>query len=176
VLGRRELLVGLLLFVCSVAVYNANRRSISAGDTYPARYLPFVLLHYHSFHLDPIKSVVAQGRGSAAFWMVPTADGRVVSLYPVVVPTLITPLYLPAVAYLNVRGWTDARLDHVAAIMEKLVASLIAATSVALLFLLLRRRTSEPIALLLTIAFAFGTTTWMISTRRCGSTEWGSSS
>ncbi|HEY6801962.1 MAG TPA: hypothetical protein VI306_00155 [Pyrinomonadaceae bacterium] len=112
-----------------------------------------------------MKSVVAQGRDSTAFWIVKTADGQSVSLYPVVVPTLIAPLYLPAVAYLNLRGWSDARLDHVAIIMEKLTASFIAALSVALLFLLLRRRASESIAVLLTIAYAFGTTTWVISSQ-----------
>src|SRR5262245_28527253 len=163
--GRRALLVGLLLFLCSMTVYNANRRSISAGDTYPARYLPFVMWHYHSLHLDPIESVVAQGRASSAYWIVRGPDGRAVSLYPVVVPTLVAPLYLPAVAYLNMRGWTDARLDHVATIMEKFSASLIAAGSVALLYLLLRRRTSERVAVLLTVAYAFGTTTWVISSQ-----------
>ena len=165
VLGRRELLVCLLLFFCSMTVYNANLRSISAGDTYPARYLPFAIWRYHSLRLDPIEPVVAQGRGSSAFWIVHTPDGRAISLYPVVVPTLLAPLYLPAVAYLNLRGWTDARLDYVARVMEKISASLIAAASVALLFLLLRRRTSERIAVLLTLAYAFGTTTWVISSQ-----------
>ena len=162
---RREILVSLLLFLCSLVVYNANGRSISAGDTYPARYLPFVILHYHGFHLDPIKSVVAQGRATTAYWSVPTSNGQTVSLYPVVVPTLVTPLYIPAVAYLNMRGWTDDRLDRVAKFMEKVSASLIAALSVALLYLLLRRRTSERTALLLTVAYAFGTTTWVISSQ-----------
>ena len=165
VLGRRELLVGLLLFLCSMTVYNANLRSISAGDTYPARYLPFAIWRYHTLHLNPIEPVVAQGHGKNAFWIVRAPDGRAVSLYPVVVPTLLAPLYLPAVAYLNIRGWTDARLDCVARIMEKFCASLIAAVSVALLYLLLRRRTSERIAVLLTLAYAFGTTTWMISSQ-----------
>lgn len=164
-LGRRELLVGLLLFLCSMMVYNANLRSISAGDTYPARYLPFAIWRYHTLRLDPIEPVVAQGRGSTAFWIVRGPDGRAVSLYPVVVPTLLAPLYLPAVVYLNMRGWTDARLDYVARVMEKISASLIAAVSVALLYLLLRRRTSERIAVLLTLAYAFGTTTWMISSQ-----------
>jgi hypothetical protein len=112
-----------------------------------------------------MKSVVAQGRGSTAFWIVKTADGQSVSLYPVVVPTLIAPLYLPAVAYLDWRGWTDDRLDHVAIIMEKLTSSCIAALSVALLYLLLRRRASERVAVLLTVAYAFGTTTWVISSQ-----------
>jgi len=165
VLGRRELLVCVLLFLFAAIVYNANLRSISAGDTYPARYLPFAIWHYHTLHLDPIEPVVAQGRGDKAFWIVHGPDGRVVSLYPVVAPTLLSPLYLPAVVYLNTRGWTDARLDYVARVMEKLTASLVAAISVALLYLLLRRRTSERIAVLLALAFAFGTTTWVISSQ-----------
>jgi len=165
VLVRRDLWVVLLLFLCAMTVYNANLRSISAGDTYPARYLPFAIWHYHTLSLDPIEPVVAQGRGSNAFWIVQSPNGPAVSLYPVVVPTLLAPLYLPAVAYLNMRGWTDARLDYVARVMEKITASLIAAVSVALLYLLLRRRTSRRIAVLLTLAYAFGTTTWMISSQ-----------
>src|SRR5947209_5681922 len=91
--------------------------------------------------------------------------GHVISLYPVVLPVLIAPLYLPAVAYLHLRGWTDARLDYVARVMEKLSASLVAALSASLLYLLLRRRAAAPIALLLTLAYAFGTTTWVISSQ-----------
>jgi hypothetical protein len=146
-------------------VYNANRRAISAGDTYPARYLPFAILQYHTVLLDPIASVTAQGRGDRAFWMVRLSGGHVISLYPVVVPVLIAPLYVPAVAYLHREGWSDLRMDRIARVMEKLTASLIASLSVALLYLLLRRRVAASIALLLTVAYAFGTTTWMISSQ-----------
>jgi len=92
-------------------------------------------------------------------------DGHIVSLYPVVTPLLVTPLYVPAVAYLQLRGWSDARLDHVAKVMEKLAASFLAALSASLLYLLLRRRARPPTALLLTVAYAFGTTTWVISSQ-----------
>ena len=57
------------------------------------------------------------------------------------------------------------RLDHVARVMEKLSASLVAALSASLLYLLLRRRAEAPIALLLTLAYAFGTTTWVIGSQ-----------
>ena len=40
-----------------------------------------------------------------------------------------------------------------------------AALSASLLYLLLRRRVAEPTALLLTVAYAFGTTTWVISSQ-----------
>jgi hypothetical protein len=161
----RRLRTSLLLGLCCLLVYNANLRSISAGDTYSARYLPFAIVRYHTLFLDPVARVAAQGRGDAAYWMMHGSGGHMISLYPIVVPLLIAPLYLPAVGYLHLRGWTDARLDHIARIMEKLTASFLAALSVSLLFLLLRRRARTPVALLLTVAFAFGTTTWVISSQ-----------
>jgi hypothetical protein len=156
-----SLLIGL---VCLV-VYNINGRGITAGDTYPARYLPFAIVKYHTIFLNPVAKVAAQGRGDGAFWMLPRPDGRIISMYPVAVPVLIAPLYLPAAGYLHLRGWTDGRLDHLARIMEKLSASLVAALSASLLYLLLRRRARASIALLLTAAYAFGTTTWAISSQ-----------
>ena len=163
--GRRDLQASLLIGLCCLLVYNANRRAISAGDTYPARYLPFAIWLHHSVLLDPIAPLTAQGRGDTAFWMVPVSGGHTISLYPVTLPVLIAPLYLPAVGYLHLRGWTDARLDHVARVMEKLSASFVAALSAALLYLLLRRRVAAPIALPVTLAYAFGTTTWVISSQ-----------
>jgi hypothetical protein len=163
--GRRELRASLLLGLCCLLVYNANGRSISSGDTYPARYLPFAIWRYHTVLLDPIATLTAQGRDSAAYWMVPVPGGHTLSLYPVVLPVLLAPFYLPAVGYLHLRGWTDWRLDHVARIMEKLAASLLAALSAALLYLLLRRRAAPPVARLLTLAYAFGTTTWVIGSQ-----------
>ncbi|HTG32278.1 MAG TPA: hypothetical protein VLB76_05060 [Thermoanaerobaculia bacterium] len=163
--GRRELRASLLIGLCCLLVYNANLRTISAGDTYPARYLPFAIWRYHTLLLDPIAPLTAQGRGDAAYWMVHVAGGHTISLYPVVAPVLIAPLYIPAVGTLHLRGWTDARLDHMAKVMEKLSASLVAALSASLLYLLLRRRAAAPIALLLTLAYAFGTTTWMIGSQ-----------
>ncbi len=158
---RTSILIGLLCFL----IYNANGRGITAGDTYPARYLPFAIVQYHTLFLNPVAKVTAQGRGSGAFWMLPRPDGRIISLYPVVVPLLVAPLYVPAVGYLRMSGWTDGRMDHLARIMEKLSASLIASLSAALLYLLLRRKASASIALLLTVAYAFGTTTWVISSQ-----------
>src|SRR5436305_1536049 len=162
--GRRELRASLLIGLCCLLVYNANGRAISAGDAFPARYLPFAIWRYHSVLLDPIATLTAQGR-DRVFWMVSVPGGHIISLYPVVLPVLIAPLYLPAAGYLHLRGWTEGRLDHAARIMEKLSASLVAALSASLLYLLLRRRAAAPIALLLTLAYAFGTTTWVIGSQ-----------
>jgi len=157
--------ITILIGLCCLLIYNLNGRAISAGDTYPARYQPFAIVGHHSLLLDSIATLTAQGRGGAAYWMLPVRGGHMISLYPVVQPVLIAPLYLPAVAYLDWQGWSDTRLDHLARVMEKITASLIASLSAALLFVLLRRRTDTRIALLLTIAYAFGTTTWVISSQ-----------
>jgi hypothetical protein len=171
----RDLRASLIIFICCLFVYNLNGRVISAGDAFPARYQPFAIWKHHTVRLDPIASVTSQGREipkdwqnphpSSAFWMVPTPDGHLVSLYSVVLPVLVSPIYVPAIAYLQYQGWDDGRLDRVARIMEKVAASFIAALSVALLYLALRRRASPSIAILLVIAYAFGTTTWVISSQ-----------
>jgi hypothetical protein len=159
--ARTSLLIGLICFL----VYNANVRSISPGDAYPARYQPFGLLRYGTLSLEPIEDLVRQGRGAGAYWVQSGAGGRAISLYPVVLPVLISPLYVPAASYLQSRGWPARSLERAARIMEKLTASLLASIAAALLYRLLRRRASPRHALLLTLVFAFGTTTWMISSQ-----------
>ena len=171
--GWRDIVIAILIGIFCLAVYNANLRAIPAADTYGARYLPFSILRNHTVMLDPIVDTVAQGRQApvlrdhhtSAFWITRGLDNQYVSTYPVLLPVVIAPLYLPAIAYLDARGWDEHLFDRVARIMEKLVASLIAAASVGLLYLLLRRRSSPPTAALLSLVYAFGTTTWVISSQ-----------
>lgn len=163
--SHRDLRTSLLLGLLCLLVYNSNLRVISAGDAYPARYLPFGIWRYHTLALDPISTITAQGRSSTAFWIVRIPGGHAVSLYPVVIPVLVTPLYLPAVVYLHARAWEQPQLERIARIMEKLSASLLAATTVALFYMLLRRRAGPATTLLLTLALAFGTNTWVISSQ-----------
>ena len=163
---RRDLRAAMLLGCACLLVYNANLRPIGTGDTLPARYLPFGIWRYGSVLLDPIIEATWEGYDDT-YWAEPAhRDGNHwVSLYPVTLPVLVAPLYAPAVAYLHFRGWTAERLQHVAAIMEKATASLLAAAAAALLYLLLRRRAPPRDALLLALAFAFGTDTWMIGSQ-----------
>ena len=170
---RSDRIAAILLALLAFFTFNANLHSIPAADTYAARYLPFSILQNHSVLLNPIASTVAQGRslptvpglGDTAFWIAKGKADHLVSLYPVAVPVVLAPLYIPAVAYLDASGWNPHVFDQVARVMEKLCASLIAATSVALVYLLLRRRCSPRVAALLCAAYAFGTTTWVISSQ-----------
>lgn len=173
------LLLGLFCFL----VYNANMRQIGAGDTLPARYQPLILWHDGTLGLDANARLVAHGHPTtpprdrpagadgqvtyfepSTYWMVRTRPHRLASLYPVVTPLLVAPLYVPAVVWLDAHGWEQPRVDRVAELMEKVSASLLASFASVVMFLLLRRdriRWSLPLA----AAFAFGTNTWMISSQ-----------
>ncbi|HYF61434.1 MAG TPA: hypothetical protein VD886_01385, partial [Herpetosiphonaceae bacterium] len=179
----KPLLVPLLLGLVCFCVYNANLRQIGAGDTLAARYQPLLLWHEGTLGFDANARLVAHGHPigkersplagadgpitylePSAYWMVRTHEERLASLYPVVTPLLVAPLYVPAVIWLDAHGWEQPQVDRVAELMEKISASLLAAFASVLMYLVLRRegnRWSLPLAL----AFAFGTNTWMISSQ-----------
>lgn len=156
---QRRVLVALGLAVVAFAVYNANLRLIDAGDTFPARYLPLAIWRTGTLHLDLFAKPMNTGY-SPVFWTA-RLRGHDESNYPIVTPLLVTPLYAPAAWYLSRTGWNPHRVRVVSAIMEKLCASLIAAASVAIMYLVLIGIASPETALILTIAYAFGTNTWM---------------
>lgn len=179
----RSLLAPLILALVCVLVYNANLRQIGAGDTLSARYLPLLLWHDGTLAPGAQARLFAHGHPMAlprfrpanddgktiyfeptAYWMIRTREHELASFYPVVTPLLVAPLYLPAVYWLDARGWQQPHVDRVAEWMEKLAASIIAALASVLVFLLLRRE-GNPWALPLALAFAFGTNTWMISSQ-----------
>jgi hypothetical protein len=172
-------LLGLFCFL----VYNANLRQIGAGDTLPARYQPLILWHDGTLALDANARLVAHGHPMtppggrptyadgrvtyfepSTYWMIRTRHNHLASLYPVVTPLLVAPLYAPAVIWLDAHGWEQPQVDRVAELMEKVSASFLASVASVLMFLVLRRdrtRWSLPLA----AAFAFGTNTWMISSQ-----------
>ena len=151
-----------LLFVLAFLVYNANLRVIATGDTRGSRFLPFALLT-GSLTLDDFREQVVE-LYDRAYWA-EDIDGHLVPRYPIVTPLLVTPLYPPAVLFLEKRDWERSTLAFTAALMEKIAASTVAALSVGLIYLLLRRRAPREDAVLLTLAYAFGTNTWATSSQ-----------
>ncbi len=157
---RLALLLALLAFL----VYNANFRLLGAGDTYPARFLPFALWNHGTLYLDPIREVTIQ-RNPHPYWILPTANGHWASLYPIVTPLLAAPVDLPAALWVRTAGETYERLSWAGSLCEKVAASAIAAAAVGWMFLLLRRRLARREAILLTLVFAFATGTWSTSSQ-----------
>jgi len=156
---RTAVLVGL----AALLVYNLNGRVIASSDTRATRFVPFALLEAGTLRLDPVLDVVQTSR--RAYWVLPARDGGHASLFPVVAPLLVTPLYVPAAILLARQGWPREGLAAAGAFMEKLAASCVAALAAALMYLLLRRRMRPSRALGLTVAFALGTETWMIGSQ-----------
>ena len=60
-----------LLFLVILGAYLANGRTIGAGDTLPARYLPWSILQHRSMTLDPFPSLYDE----AAVRAFPVLDG-----------------------------------------------------------------------------------------------------
>jgi hypothetical protein len=167
--GRGERRIALAVFLFALLVYNANLRDISTGDSFPARFLPLALLCHGTLYLGPVAEAVKmehKGGPLEIYWLVAARDGRVASRYPVVMPLLVTPLYVPTALYLAHHGWGNLRDVEIAGeLTEKVAAAAVAALCSALMYLLLRRRLPRGRALLLTLAFAFGTETWSISSQ-----------
>ncbi len=161
---RRDLRAALLLAVAAFVVFNLNGRNMGIGDTLPARFIPFALWKAGTVRLDPVLEATRQGY-PYAYWIESARDGGHASMYPIVAPLLVAPLYAPVAAYLSSRAWPPAQLSRAGEVMEKISGSCIAAVASGLMFLLLRRRMRFRRALLLAAAFAFGTETWVIGSQ-----------
>jgi hypothetical protein len=163
--------IAFLFAATSIVVYNANARPITSGDSLPARLIPFSILldgtltldRFFVGRVDPVKFASASLDERNQYFYLASRHGRLYSKYPVALPILITPVYAPLVLFR--RDWSDSELHVASAVMEKITASLIAALSVAAMFTLLSALTDRRIALALTFAFAFGTTTWTTSSQ-----------
>jgi hypothetical protein len=153
-----------LLFVSVLLVYLANGRVVGAGDTLPARYLPFSLLREQNFDLDEFPSLY-DGDARRNF---PVLDGvpyflryragHYVSAYSPGPSMLALPIYaLPVLAGAPVEPWARG--------LEKLSAATIAALSVVFLFWALKALTTRGWAVAIAAIYAFGTSTWSVSSQ-----------
>jgi hypothetical protein len=147
------------LFVVCFAVYNANLRTIESYDSLAASSLPLQIWWGHGLDLGRLSSLQPAIRYS----VIRSRTGQWISAYPIVTPLLVAPLYAP----LRLVPACDPEhmTDEVRLLSEKLAASLIAALSVVVVFLTLRRLTGEAAALGLALVYAFATATWTIASQ-----------
>lgn len=156
----------LCLFFLIFIVYTINFRLIGSGDTVPAALLPFNILENHNLYLDRFAQIYFLDRVPNFFVDI---KGHLLSVYPIVVPVLITPLYAIPYVFLKLGHYpievSSTGFLLIIAIMEKLAASIIATISAIFIFLSLKELVHRKSALLGTIIFAFGTNTWVISSQ-----------
>lgn len=92
--------------------------------------------------------------------------GHYVSSYPIMLPLVVTPLYVPVALVLDLKDAPFDRIIRVVAIMEKIVASLMVAISVTVFYLLAITLTgNKNLSIFLSLIYAFATETWAISSQ-----------
>jgi len=155
----------LVLFITTYFIYNINLRLINSGDTWPAAMLPFAILKDRTPYLDMFAGYFESLTINSH--MVVFLDGHYFSFYPIVIPVLITPLYLIPYLLLNSLHYPMDMLNTsfylIVFILEKSFASLIAASSVVFCFMAWRELMRKEIVYFCTAIFALATNTWSTS-------------
>jgi hypothetical protein len=154
--------VAVLLFLLCLGCYLANGRTVSfgdGGDTIPNRLIPFSILAYGTLTLDPFRDEFAARGGYR--WYIQEREGHLVSLYPIGTSVVALLVYLPLYLGLVAIDMGDpASLFAASQIAEKIAASTIAAATVGIFYLLLRRRTDPVTAFWGAAAFGLGSSMW----------------
>lgn len=152
----------LALALGSLVLYSANLREISAADTLPTRLLAYELVHVGRLDLDRVLGEWPAERPLPYF--VQRVGGHYRSSYPVLPAILAAPVFLGA----RLAG-LGGGLPVVDA-LSKLAASLMAAVSVAFVYLAARALaarlgTATEGALAAAIVYAAATATWSVSSQ-----------
>lgn len=154
-----------LIFLAVLTAYLANGRTIGAGDTLPAAYLPWSLLQQGNFDLDEFRIL----HDESAVRIYPLLDGipyylqyrngHYFSAYTPGPGVLALPVYLvPVVLGVKADSAWAGRL-------EKLSAAIITALSVVFLFWALRGVTRPGWALVIALVYALGTSSLSMSSQ-----------
>jgi len=147
----------LLLFLGVVTVYYANGHTFETADTLPARYLPVSLILDRDFYLDEWASIIDEYDDR---YFVMLFNEHLISSYPPWGAVLAIPVYLVPVLKGAPHFPADSLFD-----LEKRAAVVITALSVVILLLTLRMITRPRLAWFISIIYAFGTTSFTISSQ-----------
>lgn len=155
------------LFIILFIVFNLNLRTINSGDTIPASLLPFNILENHNVYFDDYKHYY-ESFGGKTYYFYDTGE-HIVSNYPIVLPVLITPLYVVPYAILKLIQCPidiyNPGFQLSVMYMEMLSASIIASISSIFIFLSLRELINSRVAIFGSLVYAFATNTWTISSQ-----------
>ena len=152
--------VAVALALGSFALYNANVREISSQDTIPARVLPIELIRHQRLDLDRLfRDWPASD--PLPYW-VQHIEGHHQSSYPIAPAILAAPIYLVPVLAGVGESWVVFNG------LSKLAASLMAALSVAFVYLAARAMASPADGhgpLVAALTYMAATTTWSVSSQ-----------
>ncbi len=149
-----------VFFLIPFLIYMLNFREISnRGDTVPTVFTALSLLWDGDIFLGEIRDYVPYERLP---YFLSERRGHLLSNYPILPGILSAPVFLPGVLF----DWIRPDLpDACWRFFSKCAGSLYTALSVLMLFLTLRRLTTSAGAMVLSMAYAFGTASWPISSQ-----------
>ena len=165
--SRRKLKSFLFLTFLLFLLYISNLRVIASSDTIPNRILPVNIVIKKSLYLDSWGPAYLHGGGSMGPYFFAESRGHLVSAYPIIMPVMLSPLYIGPCWWLQnePRSLRPLATDLVVDTMEKLSAALIAALSVGLLFLALLKVASFECSLLVSAICGVASETWAVSSQ-----------
>jgi hypothetical protein len=144
-----------LLFALALIVFLANGRTISAGDSIPAKLLPISILRDGNFYLDKFPSL----HEPKLPYYEREVNGHYVSDYPVGAAIFALPFYaIPIAAGVD----SSARIF---AELEKISAALIVALSVAVIYLAAAEIAPAWTAIVIALVYAFASSTLSIASQ-----------
>ena len=146
---------GFFIFSIALIVFLANGRTISGGDSVPAKNLPLSILLHGNFYLDQL---VTPGQKKIPYYL-RESGGHYVSDYPVGAALTALPFYAPSV----VSGVSPN--SRIFGELEKVSAATIVALSAVLLYMAAARVTANWMAMMLTLIYAFGTSSLSVSSQ-----------
>jgi hypothetical protein len=146
------LLFGVFLIYCSWTT------PTFPNDVIGTQALPYTILGNHTVYLDETYQSYMNDR-NLRYRFVEVGDDHYASLFPIVTPVLITPLYV--IPFLFNIPFTDL----LQLVMSHIASALISALSVVFIYLACRYISSRKVALLSALIFAFATSTWSISSQ-----------
>ena len=149
----------LFLFLALTLIYHSNLRPIPAGDSLPSALVPISLVLDHSLSLDRFGPWIQEHLWFSRS-ILRAHGGHWHSVYPVVGPALLAPLYLPLAFVPGLRRLPPDQLIAIARILEKFSASALAAAAVLWMLALLLRLAPPRWAWALCGIFALGTGVW----------------
>src|SRR5208283_3077923 len=147
----------LFLLIGAFLVFSSWTTPTYTNDTLATQILPYSILENHTVYLDNYQDDIQSATYGFRYYY--TDNGHYVSIFPLVLPVLITPLYiLPVILNIPLTGTVQLVMTH-------LSAALISALAVMFVYLACRYISDRKIALLSALVFAFATDTWTISSQ-----------
>ncbi len=157
----KKALVSFLTLIFCTSFYLMGPIRI-AGDVVPATLLPFSIVLNHNIYLDKFVEYYKKNDTQTKYFY--NYDSHYISSYPITLPLIISPIYIPLKAFYNFNKMSVEQIIALAYKMGKFVSALITSLSVMFFFILsenLLQNTKKSI--FLSIVYAFATENWAIA-------------